>query len=683
MNAPWMNRLRTALPFLLPILGLGTAFVLTRGETAFPPRVALLAMAAIVFAVLAGLGGQRPRLALDLPLAALMGVAAGHLFLAPGLPYGHDTSPHMWAGWAACRAVETGAFFPRWIHQIGMGIPLLQFYGPVGYFALLPFCALGLDTQRVLAAGFLSYGVIAALAMYLAVARWTGDRRAGLVAAAAYAFAPYRLLDANYRMALGESVGLALLPLALFGTMEAVRSGGRRRIALGALSAALLIAAHPLTAFMAVLGLALWMGAEALPGSSGGWRSLRARLPRAAAVWVLGAALAGFYVLPFLTEVKATRLGLIATGEVRTRFSLHALTPEQLLRREAWERLKVSHPAYSPKNSDEMPFYFGLVLLALLPLAATGKAPPRGLLVMTAGSLLLTLHPIAGWAEVVFPPLHSLYFPWRFLSIASCGAAAAAGFAVLRVLAVVPQRWSRAVPGVLGLLLLADAAPYTGAAQWVPPYEGFGFLRVQRACEQGRDCLKHVPLARPWPLRVSGNFMPPSDRRPDVGLLWFPFPEYTTRAVFDAYFDGLKPRRLARAGVGVILAPRPERPPARPYATWKSPRRHKAVQPRRFERGGGRILVFLDGRPGRVVVLEQYFPGWQVLTSEGWREVQPTRDGLLRADVAAGQREVRFRFTESRWDRAAGWALSALTGLVLIGMCVRARPREGLPPGRG
>ena len=63
----------------------------------------MLLAAAGLFAVLAGTGGAKPRPWLDLPLAAVMGLAAGHLLLFPGIPRGHDTMHHLWGVWAVAR----------------------------------------------------------------------------------------------------------------------------------------------------------------------------------------------------------------------------------------------------------------------------------------------------------------------------------------------------------------------------------------------------------------------------------------------------------------------------------------------------------------------------------------------------------------------------------------------------
>ncbi|MFL6194019.1 MAG: hypothetical protein ACJ75H_07600, partial [Thermoanaerobaculia bacterium] len=149
---------------------------------------------------------------------------------------------------------------------------------------------------------------------------------------------------------------------------------------------------------------------------------------------------------------------------------------------------------------------------------------------------------------------------------------------------------------------------------------------------------------------------------------------------------------LARAGVGLFVRPGGNqelvRLPAAPYATWR--RGRGRIEPRAFTRSGGEIRVALDGRPGLVMVLEEYFPGWQVLMGKEWKEVRPTRTGLLRARVVAGQTEARFRFRRWTRPRIAGWTLTGLTALILLAGLIgpalsarRLRRRAALPPGRG
>lgn len=637
------------------------------GETAIPPQGLILLAAAALFAVLAGTGGERPRPWLDLPLAAAMGLAAGHLLFFPGIPRGHDTMHHLWGVWAVAREASAGSTL--WLHGLGLGMPVLQFYGPGTFYATLPLSLAGMSPVAVVKAGFLAFGTLAAMTLCFAVTRWTGDRRAGLVAATAYAFAPYRLLDTQYRAAFGECAALALLPLVFLFGVAAVREGGRRRMAVAGVAAALLIVTHPISALMAAIGLGLWTLQD--------FRKLPTVAARNLAVWLLGAVLAGFFVVPFLAGVRNLEVGRIAQGSQRDYLYLHGLDLRDLLWRRPWTDLQVSSPAGDPAEGteQEMPFYFGVGLLALLPLA--GRAA-KGLPWMVLAALVLSVGKLAAWLSLAVPGLAAIQFPWRFLGLATFGAAAGAGFAAARLLAF--RRWTILIPGAIAGLLILDAAPFTGAADWLPPYERFGWIHEPDPdCGRPWGCWEHEPVDPPYPLRTAGYFLPPPG--PGPGLFCCAYPEYTAPAAREAFTPFGDHGVLARAGVGLFVGPYTQqlvRLPAAPYAVRLG--RRQEVEPLRFQRGGGEIRVESNGRPGTVLVLEQYFPGWQALAQQGWREVRPTRAGLLKARVTAGQKEVRFRFQRWTGPRIGGWLLTCLASLAVLAL---VRRKGDPPPGRG
>jgi hypothetical protein len=646
--------------------------------TAIPPNGIVLAAAAVLFAILAGTGKEKPRPWLDLPLASVMGLAAGHLFFFPGIPRGHDTLHHLWGVWAVAREAGAGDPAALWLHGLGLGMPMLQFYGPGTFYATLPLSLAGMSPVAAVKAGFLAFGALAAMTMYFAVTRWTGDRRAGLVAAAAYAFAPYRLLDTQYRAAFGECAALALLPLVFLFGMAAVRDGGRRRMAIAGVAAALLIVTHPISALMSAIGLGLW--------TLSGFRRWATVAARNVGVWLLGAALAGFFVVPFLAGLRNLEVGRIAQGSQRDYLYQHGLGLRDLLWRRPWTDFQVSSPAGDPAEGkdQEMPFYFGIGLLALLPLAGReAKSLPW----MVLAALVLSMGKLAAWISLAVPGLAAIQFPWRFLGLATFGAAAGAGFAAARLLAF--RRWAVLVPGAIAGLLILDAAPFTGAADWLPSYERFGWIHEPDPdCGRPWGCWEHEPVDPPYPLRAAGLFLPHPGKGP--GLFCCAYPEYGTPAVREAFTPVGNHGVLARAGVGLFVGPYTQKLvglAAAPYAVRLG--RRQEVKPLRFQRGGGEIRVESDGRPGTVMVLEQYFPGWQVLGKEDWEEVKPTRAGLLKARVVAGQKSVRFRFHRWTGPRIAGWLLTALASSAVLALCAvspyrrAARPKEDPPPGRG
>ena len=681
-------------PLALPFLAVPALVAATTGEVAIPPRLAVLAGAGVLLVIAAGSGGARPRPALDLPVAALLGAAASHLLFEPGLPFGHDTIAHLWASWSAGGALAEGQLLAPWLHGLGLGMPLHQFYGPLPHLTVGSLVALGLSPAAALKAALLLCGAGGAAAMELAVARWTGDRRSALVGATAYAFAPYRLLDAHYRVALAETAAMAVLPLVLLAAAEAARHGGARRQFAAAAAGALLLVIHPPTALATALAAAAWPAVGLVRGAPGWPRPARAA-GRWAATWLLAAALAGAYAAPAAANLGATAQGRYATGELPSTYAAHGLAARDLLERRLWSGLALSEEAGgASRGRAEMPLYFGWGLLALLPLGAgaggrggTAPAAPGvdratapGLVAVALLALALTLAPLAGWSERLLPALRALFFPWRFLAVASCAAAAAAGCAAARLRAEWGERrhsvWL--APALVVGLLLVDAAPYTGAADWFPPYTGFGSVRHEPGCGRPRGCWAHEPLPAPPPARVAGYFLPPDRLDVETGLVWHVFPEYATPAVARTLLPTTTLGVLGRAGAEWLALPEGRRRLfARPYAFWRPPAASRAgteplaaPRPLPFSRRAGEIRVALDGRPGRVVVLEQWFPGWQVWTGRAWRAAEPNREGVLVAPVEGGRRELRFRFRRWRADSLAGLALS---GLTLAGLAVAAR----------
>jgi hypothetical protein len=310
---------------------------------------------------------------------------------------------------------------------------------------------------------------------------------------------------------------------------------------------------------------------------------------------------------------------------------------------------------------------------------------PAAFLCMVLAALALTLGSLAAWISLAFPPLAAIQFPWRFLGLATCGAAAGAGFAAARLLdAWRGRRWAVLVPGLLAGMLMLDAFPFTGAPDWLPSYRAFGwFHRPDPDCGKRWGCWQHEPIVAPYPFRVAGLFLPPTRPATEVSIFCCSFREYATHLTHKTFSPAGAPSVLAKAGVTLFVGPARQqltelRP--RPYASWW--RSGDRIEPRKFHRAGGKITVELDGRPGTVIVLEQYFPGWQVLTEKGWRAARSSREGLLKAQVAPGQRQLRFRFQRWSPDRIAGWLLTGLTSLALLALCLLpARPRAGPRPG--
>lgn len=658
-----MSGIRPLLAVGLLLLATALVPVATGGWTAVPtPWWLAVAVGAVVAWALRRPGA--PDWRRDLPVAAVLGAFAAAAHLAPGMVVGHDSPDHSWGAWAYLQAWHAGDWLPLWLHHLGLGQPMPLFYGPLPFWAMAPFALVGGGPSLMISGSLVLAAAVASCTAWGAVASWTNDRRAALVAALAMAFAPYRLMDANYRLALGETWALGLFPLGILAFERLLAEGSRRRFAFAAVTVALVALAHPLSLVLLAITLA-GLAAVRLPGERARGSVGRARaLGRSALAGVTGLALAGFFVVPLAVHLRFLELTWSVEEAGERAYAAGGLRPLQLVARYLWDRL-----------DSGMPFYFGLVLGGALACAVLGgrRLAPRGspqtaLALLACLSLALALSPLARVASQV-PGLAILQFPWRFLGPASVLAALVAGCLVASA-GFHPRIRPGGLATGLALALLVDGFPYTGAAYHLEPWRG---LLLASQWRRGEAAGFEIP--RPWPLRVRGSFFPPNDCCADLGFAQQIYHEYFTAAASESS------RRLEFSSVALEgrlgrIAPWLQPIGALPYARRYLPG-GEAPTALAFARGGGRIEVELpDLRGGRVEVAEQYFPGWQVEVGGRWREVAPSAEGLLTAPAPERDRRVRFRFQRWRWDRALGWALTLATAVLLA---LRARPRSRGP----
>ncbi len=621
----------------------------------------------------------------DLAAAVVIALAASHLFFFSGFPIGHDTPHHLWGIWAVFKALRQGDLYPQWLHHLGMGMPLLRFYPPGSFLLIYPLALLPLPVAVTLKGAFLFYACMASCTMYYTTVRWTQDRRAALVAALAYVWAPYALLDSHYRIALAESAALIWFPL-VFGAVERLaHESGRRIVLCAAVSFALLLITHPISAVIACSGAAVWLTVAWWPLSCG-FGVWLAKLSRLLAALAIGLLLSAFYLLPLLSEARYTSLARgVARQEGQPLYAEYGLVPADLLSPRRWSEVQFAHSTAQRQQdgAEEMPHYVGLVLLALIPLAAgwlhrrsspdgysTGRDLRRSLVVVTLMGILLPLRP---WDRIFahVPFIAALQYPWRFLSLATFGLAACAGFATRELLNASARfsdtaRWPRLIPGGVAALLLWDAFPYSGAVDWSPPYEGVAFMVPQDdTCGARFGCWETHPIEGDLPLRAAGLLLlPPADYEHDLSRVGFVYPELYSPALWTAFYEPhFGPQRdevLRHAGVGLVIAGQPPSAQvlkADPYAELLSDGHDPIALG--FNRKAGRISLALSGEGGRVVVREQWFPGWMVRTADGLTEATPTAAGFLQASARAGQTSMTFEFLP-RWPEATGEAVSLI-----------------------
>ena len=165
-----------------------------------------------------------PLVSPQLLLVILFTAIAAVPLLKPGYFWNaHDARHDVYFIFEYNRSMDDGIWLARWSPDFswGYGYPMFVIYGPLSTFVgtlLHRFVGLGFTQSAETVYGLAM--LLSALGMYGYVRSWLG-RNAGLLAAVAYVFIPYRLVEVYVRASMAEYVALAWLPLILWGVRSA------------------------------------------------------------------------------------------------------------------------------------------------------------------------------------------------------------------------------------------------------------------------------------------------------------------------------------------------------------------------------------------------------------------------------------------------------------------------------
>jgi hypothetical protein len=379
-----------------------------------------------------------------------------------GVPATHDSGAHFTYTYLFDRAMAQRQFPVRWIEWVrdGHGQPLFSFYQPGLYY---------LTQITHLVVPSLSRSLIFTVLVAWCLGSWftfawlrpLGNIPAA-VAAIAFAFSPYLVLDVFVRGAYPEFVAIACAPGVLWSLDRSLtRDRGRDRLMLALLLAVMavchlpsLLIFSPIFAACAAYTLYAPLSHHATP------RSPRRAIATAAA-GALALGLSAFYVLPALAEIDSVRIREMTRAYYD--FHQHFVSPAQ------WFDYRWGFGASVPGPDDQMSFQIGHVQwltigVALLVVAAdvrarlarraraaapqsgsadatsptaTSPTPRRtGLILLWLGVVAVTLFlmtdaSVGVWEHV--PALAFLQFPWRLLMAIAVAASALVALLLARV----------------------------------------------------------------------------------------------------------------------------------------------------------------------------------------------------------------------------------------------------------
>lgn len=430
-------------------------------------------------------------------LALLLSLFAVAPFMLPGYFWGaNDARHHVYFLFEYDRLVQDGIWWPRWSPDFafGYGYPFFNIYGPFSHFlAELLLHFLGFSHVAAIKTVFGLSIVACAAAMYAFGRAWLG-RGPGLIAAVAYVYAPYHLLNLYVRANLAESMAFVWLPLCLLAVRQATLRRSFRWLAGAALSYAGLMLTSNLVfvLFTPLLGLYLLVlilttGEPVAPTTAARLRAWIGRGLAPVLGLLAGLGLSAVFWLPMLLERQYVRVDQWFDG--RYAFQNNFLYFFQLFSPRWGFGISQAGP------DDPIGFQLGAALLAF---AAAGLllAWPRlartdrwQALCFTAAAAVTAFFGLA-WSQplwnlpIVGTILGFAQFPWRWFSIATLCLSILAGLAVL------PGAGRRGLdlPLLISALLLLAAGYPLLQVQIVPPAEGpvslAGLMRFQRSSDE-------------------------------------------------------------------------------------------------------------------------------------------------------------------------------------------------------
>jgi Predicted integral membrane protein len=318
--------------------------------------------------------------------------------------------------------LRSGVEVPRWLGGMngGYGAATTLFYAPLLYYALSAAHALTGDWPKALEAVIGLAALGSGVALY-ACARTLCSRGASAVAALLYVLSPYHLIDLYHRGALAELLAFVWMPLVMRAFVRVTERFRAPAVAGGAMAFALLILAHPPTAYLFTLAFVVFVIFYATQAKR--WQPLVNGLVMLA----LGGAVAAFYALPAVIEKPLVNQSVTDLFHQRMGFITELLAGnrfEQLIGAIA-VTMALLWVAFSWLARGQAPDTDG----------ATARRRHFAAWKLVGALSLVMLLPLARPLVGALPGMAAVAFVWRWLAIAMLAMAMLAGAATDGLLA--------------------------------------------------------------------------------------------------------------------------------------------------------------------------------------------------------------------------------------------------------
>lgn len=363
-------------------------------------------------------------------LVAFAGVLALATFImlpvfVRGFPSGFDAVRHYRWTSQFIDALHDGAVYPHWLPTAndGQGSPATLYYPPLTFYIAAAF---SLVIKNTLAAMILSCWLALAasgLSMYV-FGRSLLSPRLSFAAAALYMMAPYHLLDLHQASSVSEFWSFVWPPLLFDTTRRAAAGRGLQAVPSLALSYALLILTHVPVTYLTTAAIGVFALVLTRKASS---------LLRVGAGLSLGAGLAAVFLIPVLFENRYIKL--FFKFSYKDYFQFEHL---RIALTAAWFPSDPSPYSYLLDTDVIAVGLLALFIVSSLSIWLTSRSdkpdstmarPCLAVCIVTGFSLLMTTRLTALLWRLV-PGLSFLFFPYRWLVVASAGVCFLTAFSI-------------------------------------------------------------------------------------------------------------------------------------------------------------------------------------------------------------------------------------------------------------
>ena len=546
-------------------------------------------------------------------------------------PCSHDGAFHYFRVSAMRHALETStqplrSAFTRYLPDLafGYGYPFFNYRAALSYYLALALHLAGLALPLALNLVYVLSIAGSALTAYL-LARDLFGPRAGVVAAIAYAYAPYQFLDALLRANMPESVALPLFPLILWAFRRLALTGERRWFLASVGSLATLLLTHNISSllfapFLLAYLATLWL----VYRQRGHWLAV-------GGAFALAFGLIAFFLGPALLEQGYAQLHMSRVTR-NNDFHYNFLPLAEIFAPPA--------PVDTSLMNPPMRIHLGLVqaiagglglVTGLIRWRDRERRATLVFLAITAIGLIWMSTRGSLWLWEHVPLMPFVQFPWRLVGRAILPVSLLSGALIPAISQSTnhtsrnTHHASRITYYVLLPILILSALPYTYPPRGYCPTAAHPTIDDVFAYEHRSGLVGVDPEGSYFPIWIK--------RRPEESPLE---KQYAAGGPIARFDEALLP-----SGATVVEA----------------------------DYGSNRARLLIEAPvPFRARYLAFYFPGWQVSIDGEPVHVTPTDpEGLMAFDVPAGRHTIVVRFGSTP-IRTAFTAISILSLVILCAL---------------